>query len=610
MKKFLLIAAMAAVALGASAGYNLEKVWEINDISFLTTADCRQGFGMNGKFYINDKVNQTVYVVDENGLTGETFPGGNNCGITRDEAGNIIVSKTGFAGSTWNNGTILVIDPQTGETKEYTIPSDFVLSGRCDFMGFAKGDLMEDGVLYLTGKKDAEVYTDGAAVFTITGGEVDEGNCYLASIAGDSEAGGSIMDTKPELRRDNMTVLNYYVDLNGEPSVLFVYRSQGSVQKMAYDGDNFIATDFTLPNKGACSGTCPFIWNGKELFVYPMLPNYQNAWGIAEANAEEPLFAIESSVGANMNAFQGNWVNAEVDEDGVTIYHYAPGANLTVWRLTYDLVYTVVGPDNVFGSNWDPADENNNMVMGEDDIYTWSAEGVTLYGDLEFKVVGDHDYSIYEWPMGQNNWVAHLTEGEGIYDVLITFDPTADDADRITCTLTKTGEIGPVEHTYTVAGTENLFGTNWNPADVNNDMVKGADGIYTWTKDNVVFTEDTHIEFKVVQDHSWTYNWPTHNWEADLEAGTYDIVITFDPAAEDQYKITFTATRTDQPQFLRGDVNLDEDVTIADVTALIDILLGSGTTSIAADCDLNGEVGIADVTCLIDYLLSGNWPDE
>lgn len=28
------------------------------------------------------------------------------------------------------------------------------------------------------------------------------------------------------------------------------------------------------------------------------------------------------------------------------------------------------------------------------------------------------------------------------------------------------------------------------------------------------------------------------------------------------------------------------------------------------DCDLNGEVSIADVTTLIDYLLSGQWPDE
>ena len=66
MKKLLLLAAMAAVALGASAGYTIEKVWEVNDLSNITPGDCRQGLGMNGKFYINDKSSSTVLVVDEN----------------------------------------------------------------------------------------------------------------------------------------------------------------------------------------------------------------------------------------------------------------------------------------------------------------------------------------------------------------------------------------------------------------------------------------------------------------------------------------------------------------------------------------------------------------
>lgn len=60
----------------------------------------------------------------------------------------------------------------------------------------------------------------------------------------------------------------------------------------------------------------------------------------------------------------------------------------------------------------------------------------------------------------------------------------------------------------------------------------------------------------------------------------------------------------------RGDVNGDGEVTIADVTALIDYLLsgdGTGLNLDAADCDNSGEVGIADVTALIDYLMSGSW---
>jgi hypothetical protein len=67
-----------------------------------------------------------------------------------------------------------------------------------------------------------------------------------------------------------------------------------------------------------------------------------------------------------------------------------------------------------------------------------------------------------------------------------------------------------------------------------------------------------------------------------------------------------------QPEGLRGDVNMSNSVTIADVTALIDYLLSGDPTGISlenANCNLQDGVSIADVTALIDYLLSGNWPN-
>ena len=64
------------------------------------------------------------------------------------------------------------------------------------------------------------------------------------------------------------------------------------------------------------------------------------------------------------------------------------------------------------------------------------------------------------------------------------------------------------------------------------------------------------------------------------------------------------------PTVMIGDVNNSGDVTIADVTALIDYLLSGDATGLnlaAADCNDSGDVSIADVTALIDYLLSGSW---
>ena len=65
-----------------------------------------------------------------------------------------------------------------------------------------------------------------------------------------------------------------------------------------------------------------------------------------------------------------------------------------------------------------------------------------------------------------------------------------------------------------------------------------------------------------------------------------------------------TWARIDVP--MPGDVDGDGVVNIADVTALIDILLSGGTVPANADVDDDGVVNIADVTALIDMLLSGN----
>lgn len=66
----------------------------------------------------------------------------------------------------------------------------------------------------------------------------------------------------------------------------------------------------------------------------------------------------------------------------------------------------------------------------------------------------------------------------------------------------------------------------------------------------------------------------------------------------------------DPTAYQRGDVDGDGNVSIADVTALIDYLLSGDAAAIvleAADCDMSGNVNISDVTELIDYLLNGTW---
>ena len=68
----------------------------------------------------------------------------------------------------------------------------------------------------------------------------------------------------------------------------------------------------------------------------------------------------------------------------------------------------------------------------------------------------------------------------------------------------------------------------------------------------------------------------------------------------------------DEPTSVRGDVNMDGDVDINDVTCLIDIVLGATVEHdpVAADCNIeggDGDIDINDVTAVINRVLLGAW---
>ena len=54
-----------------------------------------------------------------------------------------------------------------------------------------------------------------------------------------------------------------------------------------------------------------------------------------------------------------------------------------------------------------------------------------------------------------------------------------------------------------------------------------------------------------------------------------------------------------------GDVNGDLEVNIADVNAVIDIILGGNSSTTAADVNGDGEINIADINAVIDIILGG-----
>ena len=89
----------------------------------------------------------------------------------------------------------------------------------------------------------------------------------------------------------------------------------------------------------------------------------------------------------------------------------------------------------------------------------------------------------------------------------------------------------------------------------------------------------------------------------DVNATTTTISITTTDASKFIAIADFVVVLVPQTA-LRGDVNQDGFVTIADVTALVNIILGKSTDEYGvADVNEDGAVTIADVTALVNIIL-------
>ena len=174
---------------------------------------------------------------------------------------------------------------------------------------------------------------------------------------------------------------------------------------------------------------------------------------------------------------------------------------------------------------------------------------------------------------------------------------------------------------------------NWNPGN-GVEMTELADGVYTYTA-NISGT--VWFVFADGLDSDWNtfnanYRYGPKNGSEEVAIGnTYKtqksnnnhsykftgngIDYTFTLNVND---LTFSISEYQEPVLPDptalgvGDVNGDGEVTIGDITALIDILLGGFAnydTRHRSDVNYDQEMTIADVTTLIDYLLGGSFPE-
>ena len=118
--------------------------------------------------------------------------------------------------------------------------------------------------------------------------------------------------------------------------------------------------------------------------------------------------------------------------------------------------------------------------------------------------------------------------------------------------------------------------------------------------------------FSVDGVQKFSYDNKQNNWvnyTVQLPAGTHTLTWTYSKDASvnpdgDYFALDNVVLTVNSAP---GDADGDGNVTVGDVTAIIDMILSGVTTgNPAADVDGNGSVDIADVTALLDMILSGN----
>jgi hypothetical protein len=122
---------------------------------------------------------------------------------------------------------------------------------------------------------------------------------------------------------------------------------------------------------------------------------------------------------------------------------------------------------------------------------------------------------------------------------------------------------------------------------------------------------DEYGNWNPLSDKNWLSNgkYDTSLYEVDVTTGEAHRISNID----DRYMFAYMWIDGEEefaPVGVRGDVNNDGNVSIDDVTTLIDSLLKGNVQDLNinnADCDNSGHIGIDDVTKLIDHLLSCNW---
>jgi hypothetical protein len=147
---------------------------------------------------------------------------------------------------------------------------------------------------------------------------------------------------------------------------------------------------------------------------------------------------------------------------------------------------------------------------------------------------------------------------------------------------------------YTVAGTADLTGAEWNKGI--NTMTLNGDGLYEWKAENITVTSESKPEFKVVKNYLEWY--PENNWVITPDVcggeGVFNITITFN-AESNEISVAAEPVEDGNP----CDLNGDGVVNALDIQSIINACVADLTDS-KFDINNDGDVNALDIQSVIN----------
>lgn len=313
-----------------------------------------QGFGMGGKYYIQNATKEVIEVWDASGKIDE-IPSGKGTNINKDSEGNIIVRYGSYLKPLLLQNQILVIDPVSGQRK---IISDAPLNGdKCYLFGNVTGNIFgELGTLYCMAQGDTRINCipiSYANYLWGNTGEYDFGSIIHKDIDILQHRGlkrvnnnALVMAHTAKNNETELSISNPYYNLTGSSA-----GNANSIYKAVIKDNKLQRIGFyRTPYHNGCAGFDILHTNDSiSYIIYPSGDNNTDGFTISKIediaqspanNSQDNKYIIlskEEDSNIPNNELYINNLNFELTNDNsIYIYQYVPGAYVAMYELVSD----------------------------------------------------------------------------------------------------------------------------------------------------------------------------------------------------------------------------------------------------------------------------------